>query len=229
MRSSRLLAVAVLAVVLALSSAQYAFGATELSYDNGTASSSDYFSAFTGGLAAVKFSLPTGWSSAKLLTAKYYILYYPQPFTVHIFDSGGVTELCCTPPLDVTPPPLPSTGWFSVDLSSYNIVVSGDFYVAIEWKTDSSPWLGVDTSSSAGRSYFKGLLGWEQLWGVNSQQPANLMVRAVVDVVTQPVPAPVGGFVESVNTFALLSPWLAVIGVVGCVSTVFVLAKKRRP
>jgi hypothetical protein len=36
----------------------------------------------------------------------------------------------------------------------------------------------------------------------------------------------VGGCVQPVNTFALLSPWLAVIGLVGCVAVV-VVAKKR--
>ena len=220
MRSARLLAVAVLAVVLAVSSVQNAFAATELKYDDGTAE--DYFYLSTGGVAAVRFSLPTGWSSAKLLTAEYYIYYYSGiAFRVRIFNSGGVTELLL-PPLDVTPS---ATGcvqcWFSVDLGSYNIVVSGDFYVAIEWKSDALPWIGRDTSSSAGPSYMVGLVGWEQLG-------FNLMVRAVVDEVTQPEPAPVGGFVESVNTFALLSPWVAVIGLVGCIGTVVVVAKKRR-
>jgi hypothetical protein len=38
---------------------------------------------------------------------------------------------------------------------------------------------------------------------------------------------PVGGCVEPVNTFAVLSPWLAVIGLVGCVGIV-AMAKKRR-
>ena len=37
----------------------------------------------------------------------------------------------------------------------------------------------------------------------------------------------VGGCVQPVNTFALLSPWLAVIGLVGCVGTVVVIAKKH--
>ena len=37
----------------------------------------------------------------------------------------------------------------------------------------------------------------------------------------------VGGCVQPVNTFALLSPWLAVIGLVGCIGTVAVVAKKR--
>jgi hypothetical protein len=39
----------------------------------------------------------------------------------------------------------------------------------------------------------------------------------------------VGGCVQPVNTFALLSPWLLTIGLVGCIGTVVVVAKKRRP
>lgn len=42
------------------------------------------------------------------------------------------------------------------------------------------------------------------------------------------VGAPVGGFIQPVNTFALLSPWLAVVGVVGCISAAVVVTKKRR-
>jgi hypothetical protein len=39
----------------------------------------------------------------------------------------------------------------------------------------------------------------------------------------------VGGCVQPVNTFGLIAPWLAVIGLVGCISTVAVVARKRRP
>jgi hypothetical protein len=49
----------------------------------------------------------------------------------------------------------------------------------------------------------------------------------VFDVAGPCCPA-VGGCVQPVNTFALLSPWLAVIGLVGCISTAVVVAKKRR-
>jgi hypothetical protein len=38
----------------------------------------------------------------------------------------------------------------------------------------------------------------------------------------------VGGVVIPANTFAMLLPWLAVIGLVGCIGTVVVVAKKRR-
>ena len=40
-------------------------------------------------------------------------------------------------------------------------------------------------------------------------------------------PAPVGGFMEPVNKLVVLAPWLAVIGVVGCIATVAVVSKKR--
>jgi hypothetical protein len=38
----------------------------------------------------------------------------------------------------------------------------------------------------------------------------------------------VGGCVQPVNTFTLLSPWLAVIGIVGCIGTIVVVAKPWR-
>ena len=39
----------------------------------------------------------------------------------------------------------------------------------------------------------------------------------------------VGGVLMPVNGFAVLAPWLAVIGLVGCIGTAVVAAKKRRP
>jgi len=38
---------------------------------------------------------------------------------------------------------------------------------------------------------------------------------------------PVGGVVMPANTFAIAAPWLAVIGLVGCIGTAVVVAKKR--
>jgi hypothetical protein len=40
--------------------------------------------------------------------------------------------------------------------------------------------------------------------------------------------APVGGFVISINKFAVLVPWLAVVGMIGCIVVVGVVVKKRR-
>jgi hypothetical protein len=50
----------------------------------------------------------------------------------------------------------------------------------------------------------------------------------VVCTFTNSPTGPVGGVVTPVNNFALLTPWLAVIGLVGCISTVVVVAKKRQ-
>jgi hypothetical protein len=41
------------------------------------------------------------------------------------------------------------------------------------------------------------------------------------------VAPPVGGVLTPANTFAIVAPWLAVIGLVGCIGTVVVVAKKR--
>jgi len=41
-------------------------------------------------------------------------------------------------------------------------------------------------------------------------------------------PGPVGGVLMPTNTFVLLSPWLAVIGLVGCIGTVLAVVRKRQ-
>jgi hypothetical protein len=46
------------------------------------------------------------------------------------------------------------------------------------------------------------------------------------DVTHEPCPA-VGGVVEPVNNLVMLSPWLAVIGIVGCIASMAVVARKR--
>ena len=55
----------------------------------------------------------------------------------------------------------------------------------------------------------------------------NYLIRAVVDPIL-PSGAPVGGVVIPANNLAIAAPWLAVIGLVGCIGTVAVVAKKRR-
>ena len=50
--------------------------------------------------------------------------------------------------------------------------------------------------------------------------------------VSSPAPvtsAPVGGVVLPADALALLSPWLALLGGLGCIGTVAVIAKKRQP
>lgn len=60
--------------------------------------------------------------------------------------------------------------------------------------------------------------------------PKNLVVEEIEtwSILYTGASGPVGGVMEPVNTFALISPWLAVIGLVGCIGTVVVVAKKRQ-
>jgi len=163
------------------------------------------------GILAVRFSLPLGVSSAKILTARYYITAGPTSFKVHIFDIDQVTDL--TPPFTVTPS---GTGWFDVDLTAKNIVVARDFYIAIEYSSSDNPVVGADTDNPQSRSYGGPLSPpWTPL-------AYNLMIRAYVLT-----PTPVGGYMVPVNKLAILSPYIALIGLVGAV-TVAVATKRRR-
>jgi hypothetical protein len=122
--------------------------------------------------------------------------------------------------LDVTPS---GTGWFDVDLSSYNIVVSGDFYVAAEYlDAIGLPGMGLDHSSVVGRSYVRHSPG-----DCAVVQSNNLMIRADVDQVSAPAGAPVGGFMEAVNKVAVFAPYLALFGVMAVVLVAVAPWKKR--
>ena len=46
---------------------------------------------------------------------------------------------------------------------------------------------------------------------------------------TDPTCPAVGGVITTVNVFTILAPWLAAIGLVGCIGIVVVIAKKRHP
>jgi len=200
----------VLVALMVLASPSSVFAATELAYDDGTQESNLGYS--VGGELAVRFSLQPGWSSAKLLTARYFIYNYPGIFRVHVYGSG-VTD----PALDVTPS---SAGWFDVDLTAYNIVVSGDFYISIEYLGLDPP-LGTDTTDPIRlRTYTRGNPGepWE-LW-----QYEDLMIRAVVE----PAFAPVGGVLIPVNKLTILAPYLALVGLIGAVTAAVGLIRRRK-
>jgi hypothetical protein len=82
-------------------------------------------------------------------------------------------------------------------------------------------------------------LNWEVTGGVSVTDP-NLWdtgmsctgdgtLTAVYQYAPAPWPsAPVGGVVMPANTLAIVAPWLAVIGLVGCIGTAVVVARKRR-
>lgn len=132
----------------------------ELAYDDGTSESSQSYTQGNG--FAVRFTTPD--SSAELVTARYYLIAPVAPIEVHVWDTDHndlITPFTATPSGD---------GWFDVDLSGYDLTVNGDFYVGFLYTVDTDPTLGVDTSSSDGRSY-------EVPWEVKNY---DYMIRAVV-------------------------------------------------
>ena len=160
----------------------------ELAYDDGIASGSTSLS--TGEFMAVRFSLPSGWSEGKLLTARIDVLSGAgTSFKVHVLDSDGSTPLIT--PVEVTPT---ATGWLDVDLSAFNLVVTDDFYIAVEFEEDHNPWIGYDkTSPIDGRSYH----GQPSSWILYDDR--DLMIRAVVQELV-----PVGGIVLPVYELRIL-------------------------
>ena len=189
---------------------QEAKASVELAYDDGTAESG--LTAEPPIEHAVRFSLQPGWSSAKILIARYFIWSNPDTFRLHIYGSG-VTD----PALDVTPA---GTGWFVVDLSTYNIVVSGDFYISIEYLSSQGPAIGMDTTSPIDLRTCSREPP-ELLWEIS--ESSDLMIRAVVDQVS----APVGGIVMPPNKLEIVAPFAALAGLIVAVSAVVVVKRRR--
>jgi len=179
----------------------------EIAYDSGTAEFG--VAAVSGSQLAVRFSLPSGWSEAKLLTAKYYIYGDPSTFRVHVYGSDGSTELIT--PFEVTPT---TTGWLEVDLSALNIIVTDDFYITIEYITEGKPWIGGESSDPDGRSY----VGTAGSWNLHTT--TDYMIRAVAQ---QRVP--VGETVLPTKSFTLLTPYITMFTAIAIGLTV---ALKKR-
>ncbi|WP_455279212.1 hypothetical protein [[Eubacterium] cellulosolvens] len=188
-----------------------AYAATELAYDDGTQEFED--GRPIGTVYAVKFSLPSGWSGAKILTARYYVKDDIATFNVYILDNDGNSIIFG--PLAVTPPS--QDVFFDVDLSSYDIIVSGDFWVAWEWAVDYNPTIGLDIDDPDGRSYYGTIGSWSQF------QTQDIMIRAVVEESTLAV----AGVLIPVNKLAIITPYIALAGLVAAISTVYFIKKKE--
>lgn len=212
----RLLAVAVLAIVLVLCLAKNVSGWEQcvsnrcwLGYDNGVPSTGG--GPVPPGQTAVKFSLPVGWASASLLNARFYAY---ETFTLHVYAADGMSELTA-PGITVSL----SGSWSTISLSGKgigggNIIVTGDFYVSLEFGPGSSE-IAADAGPDQGHGY-----------NSPTTPPAfapsgvNYLIRAEVEQVAGPA-APVGGFVEPVNKVAVFAPYLALFGVMAVVAVVF--------
>lgn len=135
---------------------------TELVYDDGEPTSGYFWSEANCG-SAVRFT-PTE-EGATLRRAKYYIAELQGDgsgdgsFYVHVYaDENGQPGDSLLIPFKVTPP---STGWFEVDLSAYNISVSGDFYIGIFYDGINTPCFGYDEVNN-GRTWDYSAVGWEE-------------------------------------------------------------------
>jgi len=104
------------------------------------------------------------------------------------------------------------------------------------WETGVDPNSGVYTALEEVPSGWELEVACDSLDQVSSFEyiPNGVRITFVAgDVVgckfiNSPAPS-VGGVVMPANTLAILMPWLAVIGVVGCIGTAVVVAKKRSP
>jgi hypothetical protein len=138
----------------------------ELAYDDGSAESEQSYNALDSGFA-VLFTTPG--ASAQLVRARYYFntAASDHPIQVHVWDANRsdlITPFTATPPT--------GAGWLEVDLSSYNLTVSGDFYVGFLYSEQhSDPSLGVDSSGPDGRSYE---VPWIEMTNL------DYMIRAVI-------------------------------------------------
>ena len=228
MRSARLFAVAVLAVVLALSSAQNAFASTEIMYDNGNNVAGCALTKIDGILGntyAVLFSLPDGWDGATLSGAEVWVW---QGFSVvlHVESSPGLDDL-----MPALPIALAGGGWHTYPLTATKI--TGAFYIAVEDASGGVGRIGGASGSDHTHSYWGPVAGpWStelscRTIAGSTSKYYPIMIRALEDPIVPP--APVGGIVMPANNFVTVAPWLAIVGLIGCVGTVVVVAKKRRP
>ncbi len=137
---------------------------TELAHDDGTGSEDASWDVGKG--FAVCFSPPAG--QVKVVRARYY-LYDLRPIQVHVWDYAH-NDL-------ITPFTANTTqeGWNDVNLSAYNITVSGDFCLGFLHMEAYRPTLGSDFDPPIyGRSYEVDGAYWQQQVG------KDYMIRAVV-------------------------------------------------
>ena len=107
----------------------------------------------TGKGFAVRFTPPAG--QVQVTRARYY-LQDPWPIEVHVWNANHtdlITPFTATASQD---------GWNDVDLSAYNVTVSGDVYMGFFHLEDYRPTLGVAATSADGRSFEVEAGYWEQ-------------------------------------------------------------------
>jgi hypothetical protein len=209
---SRLCVIGIL-ITLTIASLSVVSAQTWLFYDDGT-EGGNYNCASTYRDLAVKFTLPEGWTNAKLLTVSAFktaseISGSTGNLIVHVLSSDFSTELASFPfTLDA-----PGGVFRSVSVPD-DVEVPSVFYIMLEGNPEAC--IGVD-SSSGGHSYSRDDGGeW-------TPEPMEVMVRVEVESIL----APVGGTVSPINKLALLTPYLALVGLIAVTSIVYVIKKSH--
>lgn len=123
-------------------------GEYEIKYDDGNFEARfRWVTVSRGRMLAVRFT-PSD-TPVRLEKARFYIDSSPNPFIVRVFDNNRNSLL----EKSVQPD---SKGWFTVELSGFNIILNGDFYIAMESDPSASenPYLGGDDTNPNDRSYW---------------------------------------------------------------------------
>lgn len=217
----RLLVAAVLMILIAHSSIQSVFAELELKYDNEKWFAKAGVCPFNNGekdvYFAVRFILTDfGIAGGKLLKARFYRGSTDNSLNseveIHILGgSDGRTEL--TTPFDFL---MTNKGtWNDADLTSKNIVVYREFWVAIRRVGQiSGPCIAYEGPPAVSLRSYQGDPG-PSTWTLDTS--ADYGIRADLD---DPTYSPVGGTIHSVNKLTTLAPYVALLGVIAAVAVV---------
>ncbi|MGP8069200.1 MAG: hypothetical protein ACLP5V_04870 [Candidatus Bathyarchaeia archaeon] len=164
-------------LILLVSFLPQAFASVTLAYDDGNAAFVTYPG--TPGVCGVRFSLPSGVTSARLLTVEYQVVRAPWTVIIHITQADHVTEFAGSP---ISTASSSGTGTFNtLDVSGLGIVVSGDFFVIVDLYFTTSPFNNCvyDNVANVGRS-----LEGATLSTMTFAPAGNFLIRIVIDPLT---------------------------------------------
>jgi hypothetical protein len=165
----------------------------DLAYDDGTSEvNSATISATAGGQIGVVFTAPE--YPATIRMASFFVSDACAPTTafkvnVYAFDGTSISNVNLLT-ANVTAAAASGNTWVDVDLTNNNLVVSGDFCLAMEWLTatgSSEPytaqWLGCDTSGTPNRRSWWKFTGydWQRVETVGTKGDRNNMIRVVIE------------------------------------------------
>ena len=194
-------------LILLASSLPQAFATITLAYDNGNW---DGVGGSAYQFSGVLFSLPSGVTSAKLRFIRWSQNGSPSlasTLLIYVTQADHVTELSGSPisvsawgsPTTGCPPGPYPVGWggcYGVDVTSYNFIVTGNFFVIYQTPTTgASSSLEADTGPSSGHSWAGSTLASMTPFSCPSCSSAfaNFLIRVDIDPISTIIPEyPIG-------------------------------------